>query len=84
MNLGCRWASGLREKSKEITAIPELLTLVDIKGAFITIDAMGTHKAIAETIIDGEANYLAALKGNHELLHQAVIDYIDEKLMETC
>jgi predicted transposase YbfD/YdcC len=67
------------EKSNEITAIPELLKLVDIKGAIITIDAMGTQKALAEKIIDGEADYVLALKGNHETLHQAVIDYIDEQ-----
>lgn len=68
------------EKSNEITAIPELLRLVDIKGAIITIDAMGTQKAIAEEIIEGGADYVLALKGNHETLHQAVIDYIDEQL----
>ena len=67
------------EKSNEITAIPELLRLVDIKGAIITIDAMGTQKAIAEQIIEGEADYVLALKGNQETLHQAVIDYIDEQ-----
>jgi predicted transposase YbfD/YdcC len=64
------------EKSNEITAIPELLRLVDIKGAIITIDAMGTQKAIAEQIIEGEADYVLALKGNQETLHQAVIDHI--------
>ncbi len=64
------------EKSNEITAIPELLRLVDIKGAIITIDAMGTQKAIAEQIIDLEADYVLALKGNQETLHQAVIDHI--------
>jgi predicted transposase YbfD/YdcC len=68
------------EKSNEITAIPELLKLVDIKGAIITIDAMGTQKAIAAQIIEGEADYVLALKGNQETLHQAVIDYIDEQL----
>jgi predicted transposase YbfD/YdcC len=68
------------EKSNEITAIPELLRLVDIKGAIITIDAMGTQKAIAAEIIEGEADYVLALKGNQDTLHQAVIDYIDEKL----
>src|SRR6202789_1617194 len=67
------------EKSNEITAIPELLKLVDIKGAIITIDAMGTQKAIAAQIINGEADYLLALKGNQETLHQAVIDHIDEQ-----
>jgi predicted transposase YbfD/YdcC len=68
------------EKSNEITAIPELLRLVDIKGAIITIDAMGTQKAIAAQIIDGEADYVLALKGNQDTLHQAVIDHITEKL----
>jgi len=68
------------EKSNEITAIPELLRLVDIEGAIITIDAMGTQKAIAARIIEGKADYVLALKGNQETLHQAVIDYIDEQL----
>jgi predicted transposase YbfD/YdcC len=67
------------EKSNEITAIPEVLKLVDIKGAIITIDAMGTQKAIAEQIIAGEADYVLALKGNQETLHQAVIDHILEQ-----
>jgi predicted transposase YbfD/YdcC len=67
------------EKSNEITAIPELLRLVDIKGAIITIDAMGTQKAIAEQIINSEADYVLALKGNQGTLHEAVIDYIDEQ-----
>src|SRR3954452_7200426 len=68
------------EKSNEITAIPELLRLVDIKGAIITIDAMGTQKAIAEQIVAGGADYVLALKGNQGTLHQAVIEYIDEQL----
>src|SRR3954463_12614876 len=67
------------EKSNEITAIPELLRLVDIKGAIITIDALGAQKAIAEQIIEGEADYVLALKGNQETLHQAVIAYINEQ-----
>lgn len=67
------------EKSNEITAIPELLKLVDIKGAIITIDAMGTQKAIAEQIIDSEGDYVLALKGNQETLHDAVIEYIDHQ-----
>jgi predicted transposase YbfD/YdcC len=67
------------EKSNEITAIPELLRLVDIQGAIITIDAMGTQKAIAEQIIELQADYVLALKGNQDTLHQAVIDYVDEQ-----
>jgi predicted transposase YbfD/YdcC len=65
------------EKSNEITAIPELLRLVDIQGTIITIDAMGTQKAIAAQIIEGGADYVLALKGNQETLHQAVIDYLN-------
>jgi predicted transposase YbfD/YdcC len=65
------------EKSNEITAIPELLRLVDITGALITIDAMGTQKAIAAQIIDRGADYVLALKGNQEALHDAVIEYVD-------
>ena len=68
------------EKSNEITAIPELLRLVDITGAIITIDAMGTQKAIAEQIIDGKADYVLALKGNHEKLYHAVMDHITKQL----
>jgi predicted transposase YbfD/YdcC len=67
------------EKSNEITAIPELLRLVDIKGAIITIDAMGTQKAIAKEIIDGGADYVLALKGNQGNLYQEVIDHIKEQ-----
>lgn len=65
------------DKSNEITAIPVLLRLVDIKGAIITIDAMGTQKVIAAEIIKGKGDYVLALKGNQGKLHQAVIDYID-------
>ena len=54
------------EKSNEITAIPTLLSLIDIQGAIITIDAMGTQTAIAEKIMAGGGDYLLALKGNQE------------------
>jgi predicted transposase YbfD/YdcC len=68
------------EKSNEITAIPELLRLVDIKGAIVTIDAMGTQKVIAEQVVQGGADYVLALKGNQGTLHQAIIAHIDEQL----
>jgi predicted transposase YbfD/YdcC len=67
------------EKSNEITAIPTLLSLVDIRGAIITIDAMGTQTAIAEKIIDEGGDYLLALKGNQGTLHDAAIDYIHKQ-----
>jgi predicted transposase YbfD/YdcC len=71
---------GRAEKSNEITAIPELLRLVDIRGGIITIDAIGAQKAIAAEVIDGGADYVLALKGNQETLHQAVIAHIEGQL----
>ena len=59
------------EKSNEITAIPQLLSLLDIEGSIITIDAMGTQTDIAEVIIENKADYILAVKGNqHDLLDQ--------------
>ena len=57
--------SAVNEKSNEITAIPELLSLLDIENCIITLDAMGCHRAIAEQIIRSKGDYLLALKGNH-------------------
>jgi predicted transposase YbfD/YdcC len=68
------------EKSNEITAIPELLRKIDVRGGIVTIDAMGAQKAIAEEIIAGKADYVLALKRNHESLHNAVIEHIDERI----
>lgn len=67
------------EKSNEITAIPELLRLVDIRGALITIDAMGTQTAIARQIVENEGDYLLTLKGNQGTLEEAVIAHIDQE-----
>ena len=54
------------EKSNEITAIPEILELLSLKGMIVTIDAMGCRKKIAQEITEKHANYLFSLKGNHE------------------
>lgn len=63
------------EKSNEITAIPELLRSLELKGCLITIDAMGCQKKITEVIIEQEADYLLAVKDNQPTLYQAVQDY---------
>ena len=63
------------EKSNEITAIPELLDLVDVRGALVTIDAAGTQTEIAEKIVDKGGDYLLAVKGNQPTLHNAVIEH---------
>ena len=55
----------VNEKSNEITAIPELLTLLDIENSIITLDAMGCQKTISQQIIKQKADYIFALKGNH-------------------
>lgn len=67
-------------KSNEITAIPELLKLVDVDGGIVTIDAMGTQTAIAEQIIAAGGDYVLALKGNQGGLHEAVIACVQEHL----
>lgn len=61
-------------KSNEITAIPLLLELLDLKGATVTIDAMGCQKDIAQKIVEHEGNYLLALKDNHPKLSDAVAE----------
>lgn len=60
------------EKSNEITAIPELLEVLELKGCIVTIDAMGCQTAIAEQIIKKKADYVLALKGNQSHLHDEV------------
>lgn len=59
-------------KSNEITAIPTLLMLLELEGSLVTIDAMGTQTAIAQTIIDKGADYLLAVKGNQKMLYRAL------------
>jgi predicted transposase YbfD/YdcC len=59
-------------KSNEITAIPELLHLLALKGCIVTIDAMGCQRAIARQIRDQGGDYLLALKGNHKKAYAAV------------
>jgi len=60
------------QKSNEITAIPELLQLLALKGCIVTIDAMGCQTAIAEQILDQDGDYLLALKNNHKKAYTAI------------
>ena len=59
-------------KSNEITAVPALLKLLDIKGCLVSLDAMGCQTSIAQTIIDKEADYLLTVKANQRGLHTAL------------
>ena len=65
------------EKSNEITAIPELLKVLDVSGCIVTIDAMGSQKAIAQQIVEQEAEYVLALKQNHGTLYAAVVQQFE-------
>ena len=67
--------SHVPRKKNEIWAIEKILGQIDLEGHAFTIDAMGTQRKFAETIITKNANYLFALKGNQEALHQEAIDH---------
>lgn len=65
------------EKSNEITAIPELLKILDLEGCVVTIDAMGCQKEIVKQIVDKKADYVIALKENQGNLYRNIKDYLD-------
>ena len=65
----------VNEKSNEITAIPELLDLLQIKGAIITIDAMGCQREIAQKILDKKAPYISSLVAEAEFMAGAIRDH---------
>ena len=82
------WASGQRlvlgqmnveAKTNEITAIPELLALLSLKGAIVTVDAIGCQKKIAKAIRGAGADYLLALKQNQETLYRDVVEFLEEQ-----
>lgn len=70
------------DKSNEITAIPKLLDLLDVEGATITIDALGCQRNIAAKIIDKNADYFLAVKGNQENLYHCLINFFESGLAE--
>ncbi len=73
------------EKTNEITAIPELLDALNVKGHIITTDAMGTQKEIAKKIHAEKANYVLSLKGNQSSLQENVRQYFDDpELLSGC
>lgn len=72
----------VNEKSNEITAIPQLLRMLNISRQIVTIDAMGTQTAIAQQIIEQKGDYVLAVKGNQGQLYRDLVDYfaIEEEL----
>jgi predicted transposase YbfD/YdcC len=85
------WAEGnglvlgqmkVADKSNEITAVPQLLRVLELSGCIVTLDAMGCQKNIAREIIEADADYVLALKGNQERVHEEVKAFLDATLAE--
>lgn len=70
------------DKSNEITAIPRLLELLDLRQATVSIDAMGCQKAIAGQILQQQGHYLLAVKDNHKTLHQDIRFFFDDAIAQ--
>src|SRR5882724_75578 len=70
------------DKSNEITAVPELLRVLELSGCIVTTDAMGCQKKIAQGIVEADADYVLALKGNQETVHAEVKAFLDHLLAE--
>ncbi len=88
LHLVCAWSvenhlvlgqTGVDDKSNEITAIPELLKLLELKGAIVTIDAMGCQKDIAAEVVEGGGDYVLAVKDNQPTLHAALQEHFENR-----
>jgi len=85
------WAEGnglvlgqlkVADKSNEITAVPELLRVLELSGCIVTVDAMGCQRKIATGIVEADADYVLALKGNQETVQEEVRAFLDQTLAE--
>jgi len=70
------------DKSNEITAVPELLRVLELSGCIVTLDAMGCQKKIAKEIMEADADYVLALKGNQETVHEEVKSFLDATIVQ--
>ena len=70
------------DKSNEITALPRLLRALELTGCIVTVDAMGTQKQVAKEIKEADADYVMALKGNHEVVQEEVKSFLDAAVLE--
>jgi predicted transposase YbfD/YdcC len=67
----------VEEKSNEITAIPQLMAMLDLKGSVVTADALNCQKAVAAKAMEKKADYLLSLKGNHPVFYEEVRMHMD-------
>lgn len=72
----------VKDKSNEITAVPELLKMLDVRGATVSGDAMNTQKEIAAAIVKSGGDYLLAVKDNHPTLCDSISRHLDEMILE--
>jgi len=79
-NHACFGQVKVDEKSNEITAIPKLLDMLCLKGATVTIDAIGCQRQISQRIVDKEGDYGICLKGNQGELHEDVSLFLDDAI----
>lgn len=68
----------VEEKSNEITAVPQLMDMLDLKGCVVTADALNCQKVVAAKAMEKQADYLLALKGNHPVFYDEVRAYMDD------
>jgi len=72
----------VNDKSNEITAVPELLRVLELSDCIVTTDAMGCQTKIAREIIEADADYVLALKGNHEKVHEEIKTFLDDTVAQ--
>lgn len=70
------------DKSNEIATVPQVLRLLDLRGATVTVDALNTQKNIAGQVVGGGGDYVMAVKDNHPTLHDALRRHLDEMILE--
>lgn len=70
------------DTSNEITALPQLLRVLELAGCIITVDALGGQKTIAQEIIEADADCVPALKGNQETVHEEVQSFLDDAIRQ--
>ena len=68
------------DKSNEITAIPKLLQIIELSGCLVTIDAMGCQTEIARVIVEQQADYVLAVKGNQPTLYEGIREHFSDHL----
>lgn len=73
----------VEEKTNEITAVPQLLRVLELAGCIVTVDAMGCQRQIAREIVEADADYVLALKGNQETVHAEVKAFLDDAIANT-